>query len=119
MNKGYDEEMQHRGIPTQETTKVVPLVDLDIGRDIDAKRATIGAVQVAGLADAVNKVQAVASYNRSYFAGPGDPTSRTLVPVDSLEPWKNLRRVVGVGVSVVIFVQECITWPTAPRDGCR
>lgn len=116
LNQRLDDEMRDRGIPTQETTKVVPLVDIDIGRDIDAKRANIGVAQVAGPADAVKKVQAVASYNRG--AGVILP-SRVLVPVDNLEPWKNLRRVVGVGVSVIVYVDECNAWPTLPRDGCR
>src|SRR3972149_3739635 len=30
---------------------------------------------------------------------------KALIPVDSLEPWKRLRRVVGVGVSAIIDVR--------------
>jgi hypothetical protein len=54
---------------------------------------------VAGPRAAVQKVEAVAALDANYQ---GVFQVRALIPVDSLEPWKGLRRVVGVGVSAII-----------------
>ncbi|MDQ7850216.1 MAG: hypothetical protein QN152_03525 [Armatimonadota bacterium] len=83
---------------TKATTKVVPILSISIGVGAPG-RATIGAAQVAGPKNAVNRVQAVAALDAN-FAGVWQ--IRALIPVDGLEPWKSLRRVVGVGVSAII-----------------
>ncbi len=87
-----------RDAETRETTKVVPILSISIGIDAPGQ-ATIGAAQVAGPKSAVAKVQAVAAVEanlQNVFH------IRALIPVDSLEPWKRIRRVVGVGVSAII-----------------
>lgn len=90
-----------RDARTQQTTKVVPILSLSIGVDAPG-RATIGAAQVAGPARAVQRVQAVAAIDANFS---GVWQIRALIPVDSLEPWRQLRRVVGVGVSAIIDVR--------------
>ncbi len=87
-----------RDAATQQTTKVVPILSISIGISAPG-RATIGAAQVAGPAAAVRQVQAVAAIDANYQ---GVFQIRALIPVDSLEPWRSLRRVVGVGVSAII-----------------
>ena len=90
-----------RDAQTQQTTKVVPILSLSIGVDAPG-RATIGAAQVAGPSQAVQRVQAVAAIDANFS---GVWQIRALIPVDSLEPWRQLRRVVGVGVSAIIDVR--------------
>jgi hypothetical protein len=90
-----------RDAGTQQTTKVVPILSLSIGVDAPG-RATIGAAQVAGPSRAVQRVQAVAAIDANFS---GVWQIRALIPVDSLEPWRQLRRVVGVGVSAIIDVR--------------
>ncbi|MCS7173471.1 MAG: hypothetical protein N0A24_08830 [Armatimonadetes bacterium] len=90
-----------RDAATQQTTKVVPILSVSIGLNAPG-RATIGAAQVAGPAAAVRRVQAVAAVDANYQ---GVFQIRALIPVDSLEPWRHLRRVVGVGVSAIIDIQ--------------
>ncbi len=87
-----------RDVETRQTTKVVPILSLSIGLNAPG-RAAIGAAQVAGPRAAVQRVQAVAALDANYQ---GVFQIRALIPVDSLEPWKQLRRVVGVGVSAII-----------------
>lgn len=87
-----------RDADTKETTKVVPILSISIGINTPG-RATIGAAQVAGPKAAVDRVQAVAAIDANYQ----DVFQiRAFIPVDSLEPWKRLRRVVSVGVSAII-----------------
>lgn len=83
---------------TKQTTKVVPILSISIGIGAPGQ-ATIGAAQVAGSKDAVGKVQAVAAIDGNFQ---GVFHVRALIPVDSLEPWKGLHRVYGVGVSAII-----------------
>ncbi|MCS7235104.1 MAG: hypothetical protein N0A19_03960 [Armatimonadetes bacterium] len=87
-----------RDAATRQTTKVVPILSVSIGLSAPGS-ATIGAAQVAGPRAAVQKVEAVAALDANYQ---GVFQIRALIPVDSLEPWKGLRRVVGVGVSAII-----------------
>ena len=87
-----------RDAETKETTKVVPILSISIGIDAPGQ-ATIGAAQVAGPRSAVARVQAVAAIEANYQ---NVFHIRALIPVDSLEPWKQLKRVVGVGVSAII-----------------
>lgn len=90
--------LQARDAETKQTTKVVPILSISIGISAPGG-ATIGAAQVAGSAAAVAKVEAVAAVDANFQ---GVFQIRALIPVDSLEPWKGLRRVVGVGVSAII-----------------
>ena len=93
--------LQARDAGTKETTKVVPILSISIGIGAPG-RATVGAAQVAGPKKAVDKVQAVAAIDANFS---GVWQIKALIPVDSLEPWKHLRRVVGVGVSAIIDVR--------------
>lgn len=93
--------LQARDAETRETTKVVPILSISIGIGTPG-RATIGAAQVAGPKAAVARVQAVAAIDANFSQV---WQIRALIPVDSLEPWKRLRRVVGVGVSAIIDVR--------------
>lgn len=87
-----------RDAGTRETTKVVPILSFSIGINTPGQ-ATVGAAQVAGPQAAVARVQAVAAIDANYQ---NVFQIRTLIPVDSLEPWRRLKRVVGVGVSAII-----------------
>lgn len=90
--------LQARDAKTQQTTKVVPILSISIGVNAPGS-ATIGAAQVSGSKAAVDRVQAVAAIDGNFQ---GTFSVRALVPVDSLEPWKRVRRVPGVGVSAII-----------------
>jgi hypothetical protein len=98
LNDFINSMLLSRDAATQQTTKVVPILSISIGLSAPG-RATIGAAQVAGPRAAVQKVEAVAALDANYQ---GVFQVRALIPVDSLEPWKGLRRVVGVGVSAII-----------------
>ncbi len=101
INSFINNLLQARDAQTQATTKVVPILSISIGINAPG-RATIGAAQVAGPKRAVERVQAVAAIDanfQDFFQ------IKALIPVDSLEPWKRLRRVVGVGVSAIIDVR--------------
>ncbi len=101
INSFINNLLQARDAQTQATTKVVPILSISIGVGAPG-RATIGAAQVAGPKSAVARVQAVAAIDANFS---GVWQIRALIPVDSLEPWKRLRRVVGVGVSAIIDVR--------------
>jgi len=90
--------LRARDAQTEQTTKVVPILSVSIGIGAPGQ-ATIGAAQVSGSQRAVDKVQAVAALEGNFQ---GFFHVKALVPVDSLEPWKRLRRVPGVGVSAII-----------------
>jgi hypothetical protein len=90
--------VQAKDPTTQQTTKVVPILSLSIGVNAPGQ-AAIGAAQVSGPNSALERVQAVAAIEGNYQ---GAFSIRALVPVDSLEPWKAVRRVPGVGVSAII-----------------
>lgn len=101
INSFINNLLQARDAQTQATTKVVPILSISIGVGAPG-RATIGAAQVAGPKRAVERTQAVAAIDANFS---GVWQIRALIPVDSLEPWKRLRRVVGVGVSAIIDVR--------------
>jgi len=90
--------VQARDPTTLQSTKVVPILSISIGINAPGE-AAVGAAQVSGSPAAVEKVQAVAAIDATYQ---GSFSIRALVPVDSLEPWKRVRRVPGVGVSAII-----------------
>jgi len=90
--------VQARDPTTLQTTKVVPILSISIGINAPGQ-AAVGAAQVSGPKPAVEKVQAVAAIDANYQ---GNFSIRALVPVDSLEPWKRVRRIPGVGVSAII-----------------
>jgi hypothetical protein len=93
--------LANRGARVREQTKVVPILSIAIGVSSPGG-AYIGAAQVSGPASAVKKVQAVAQIEANFQQA---FRIKALVPVDSLEPWKALRRVPGVGVSAIIDIR--------------
>ncbi|HXF81428.1 MAG TPA: hypothetical protein VNN19_01550 [bacterium] len=98
LNTFINRLMQAKDAETRQTTKVVPILSISIGIGTPGQ-ATIGAAQVAGPKSAVDRVQAVAALEGNFQ---GAFHIKALVPVDSLEPWKQLKRVPGVGVSAII-----------------
>ncbi len=77
-------------------TKVVPIISVGNG-------AYVGAVQVMGPPEQVNKVQAVAQIEGNFMGR--DVRVRALIPVSTKNPGRNLNRVEGVGVSAVVDIR--------------
>ena len=85
----------NKGAKFQGHTKVVPIVSLGDGTHI-------GAAQVGGTSkDSVEKTEAVAQLEAS-FKG---IRVKVLIPIDSVNPIKQFRRVQGVGVTAIIDVK--------------
>lgn len=95
LNKFINTITLNNGVGVQDRTKVVPIISGGVG-------GYAGAAQVSGPAHLVDKVNAVAQIE----ANMSGKTFRVkvLVPVESKEIVKDLKRVSGVGVSAVIDV---------------
>lgn len=95
INSAINSVMMKEGAGTNYATKVVPIVSI-------GNKGYIGAAQVIGDADQVEKVKAVGqleiSWNDKLFRIKG------LIPMDSVNP-TSFSRVQGVGVSAVINVR--------------
>lgn len=95
VNTAINKVMMKEGAGTNYATKVVPIVSL-------GNSGYIGAAQVIGDADQVEKVEAVGqleiSWNDKLFRIKG------MIPMDSKNP-ASFTRVQGVGVSAVIDVR--------------
>jgi hypothetical protein len=96
LNKFINNLTANKGVNVAEQTKVVPILSIGQG-------GYVGAAQVVGPADEVEKVKAVAQLE----ANMSGKTFRIkiLVPVESKDIVKNLKRVNGVGVSALIDVR--------------
>lgn len=81
----------NKGVGAKESTKVVPIVSVGSG-------TRIGAAQVAGPKNTVDKTKAVAQIETS-FQG---VRIKILIPIDALNPLERFRRVQGVGVSAIV-----------------
>lgn len=82
----------NRGAKFQGHTKVVPIVSIGNG-------SRIGAAQVGGTSrTAVNSTEAVAQLEAS-FTG---IRIKIMIPIDSVNPLRQFRRVQGVGVTAII-----------------
>lgn len=96
INKAINSVMMKEGAGSNYATKVVPIVSI-------GNSGYIGAAQVIGDADQVEKVQAVGQlevgWNDRLFRIKG------LIPIDSKNPASSFSRVQGVGVSAVIDVK--------------
>ncbi len=101
INNFINDLLQNKGAAVRAQTKVVPILSVAIGVS-NPGGAYIGAAQVSGPAASVNKVQAVAEIEANFQNA---FRIKALVPVDSLEPWKALRRVPGVGVSAIVDIR--------------
>lgn len=82
------------GVEVKQTTKVVPI--LSIG-----KGGFIGAAQVSGEKEDVDRVKAVAQLEGSFQS----MRLKALVPVESEKAVTHLKRVNGVGVSAIIDIK--------------
>jgi hypothetical protein len=87
----------NRGVEVKQQTKVVPIITVGTG-------TYVGAVQIAGPEDAVNKVKAVAQIEGDFRSG--DFRIRALVPVNTKNPGdlKNIKRVEEVGITALIDI---------------
>ncbi len=101
INNFINDLLQNKGAAVREQTKVVPILSISIGIS-NPSGAYIGAAQVSGPKDAVDKVQAVALLEADFQTA---FRIKAYVPVDSLEPWKAIRRVPGTGVSAIIDIR--------------
>jgi hypothetical protein len=96
LNNTINKLTSNSGVETEGTTKVVPIISIGGG-------AYVGAAQVSGPEAQVQKVKAVAQLETG-FSG---KTFRikALVPVESKDVIKNIKRIKGVGVSAIIDVR--------------
>lgn len=91
LNKVINKVTLNKGVSVKDRTKVVPIVSLGQG-------GFVGAAQVSGPAHLVNKVKAVAQIESKFNSF----RIKALVPIESKEIVKNMKRVGGVGVSAII-----------------
>ncbi len=85
----------NKGVAYDGFTKVVPIVSIGDG-------ARIGAAQVgANTQSAIDRTQAVAQLEGEFSS----LRATALIPIDSLNPLKQFRRVKGVGVTAIINVK--------------
>jgi len=82
----------NKGVASEDTTKVVPIVSAGQG-------TRIGAAQVAGPKSAVDRTKAVARIDAVFK---DRFRIEILIPIDSLNPLERFKRVQGVGISAVI-----------------
>ncbi len=96
LNKFINKITLNKGVGVADRTKVVPIISFGQG-------GYVGAAQVSGPAHLVDKVKAVAQLE----ANMSGKTFRikALVPVESKDIVKDIKRVGGVGVSAVIDVR--------------
>ena len=80
---------------TTRATKVVPIISAGIN-----SRQAIGAAQVMGPKSLVDKVQAVAQLDQDLFGR--EVKIRAMIPVESQDVVKNIRKVDGVGISGIV-----------------
>lgn len=96
INKAINKLTVNKGVGSEDRTKVVPILSIGQG-------GYAGAAQVSGPAHLVDKVKAVAqietNVNGKMFR------IKVLIPVESKDIVKDLKRVTGVGVSAIIDVR--------------
>ena len=91
INDFLNKLLMKNGVGTDYATKVVPILSVGTGK-------YIGAVQVVGPTEQVDKVKAVAQLEGTFN---GIARANALIPIESLSV-SNLSRVQGVGVSATI-----------------
>lgn len=96
LNKFINKLTLNKGVEVKDQTKVVPIISI-------GQHGYAGAAQVSGTAEQVDKVKAVAQLETSMSG----KTFRIkiLVPVESKDVIKDIKRVSGVGVSAIIDVR--------------
>ncbi len=91
INKAIN-KLQNFSDSQQLMTKVVPIISV-------GKGGYIGAVQVMGPPALVQKVKAVAQLETDFVRA---VRLKALIPVESKDVVKNIKRVVGVGISAIV-----------------
>jgi hypothetical protein len=94
INSAMNKLANHRD-SFENTTKVVPIISGGIN-----SRKAIGAAQVMGPRDQVEKVKAVAQLDQDLFGR--EVKIRAMIPIESKEIVRDIRRVEGVGVSGIV-----------------
>ena len=94
INTAINKLANHKDSSTR-ATKVVPIISAGIN-----SRKSIGAAQVMGPKSLVDKVQAVAQIEQDLFGR--EIKIRAMIPVESQDVVKNIRKVDGVGVSGIV-----------------
>lgn len=96
LNNFINKLTANNGVGVEDRTKVVPIISIGQG-------GYVGAAQVSGPTHLVDKVKAVAMLE----ANMSGKTFRVkaLVPVETRDVTKNIKRVTGVGVSAIIDVR--------------
>jgi len=96
INKQFNKLTKHTDTPDM-STKVVPIISVGIGAGSGG--SAIGAAQVTGPKDKIDKVAAVAQPEAKIF---GEIRIRALIPVSSKNVIENIKKVDGVGVSGIV-----------------
>jgi hypothetical protein len=96
LNKFINQLTANKGVGVEDRTKVVPIISLGEG-------GYVGAAQVSGPAHLVEKVKAVAQLEGN-FSGKTFRV-KALIPVESKDIVKDIKRVSGVGISAIIDVR--------------
>jgi hypothetical protein len=91
INKVINSLLQQKGLAYQGATKVVPIISV-------GKGLNIGAAQVQGDPDTVDRVRAVGQAELRI----GDVTLQKLFPVNTTNPVKGYQEIRGTGVSAII-----------------
>lgn len=95
IDKAFDKITQVKEGPNVKT-KVVPIISVNFG-----KSTSVGAAQVSGAPEQVDKVNAVAQPSVKLFG----LTLKALIPVSSKNVISNIKRVDGVGVSGIVDIR--------------
>lgn len=91
INKVINTLLQQRGLAYDGATKVVPIISV-------GKGVNVGAAQVQGSPDAVDRVRAVGQAEVRI----GDVNLQKLFPVNTTNPMKGYEEIKGSGVSAII-----------------
>jgi hypothetical protein len=94
INSAINKATLQYGVEVKEATKVVPIISV-------GKGGHAGAAQVMGAKEDVDRVKAVAQVEGSFSKA----RFKALIPVESENAVRNLKRVNGVGVSAVIDIR--------------
>lgn len=97
MNDGINKLTMNKGVAIQDRTKVVPIISI-------GKGTYVGAAQVSGPARQIDKVNAVAQLETK-FPLVRNVRLKALVPVESKDVIRDIKRVSGVGVSAIIDIK--------------
>jgi len=96
INKTINKLTMNKGVGTEDRTNVVPIISVGQG-------GYAGAAQVSGPAHLVEKVKAVAQLETGFQGRTF--RIKVLIPVESKDVVKDLKRVSGVGVSAIVDVR--------------